>query len=413
MEQILKQTISPPEVPTVCRFMQLPLEVRRHIYNLMLAFDSADHLNLLCLSEEIYNEARESFFRRRLAFKSQAALIEFVNTQKDHILKSITNLNLRLEEVEPEVMQPFLASVVSGTPIPPQQHPYLVESNRIMKALAKMPGITQLSLLKPSDPSKNPPSSIVVTKILNCITVQYEDLRTLRLDIESCHIDCLGLFPNLKKLELTGFSETSSLRTADVLSKLKSLDELTIFGPPQGLQMRQRLGHQSRVVQSITHQVFEQIRPLKRLTINQVIDPQSESGIFLSSMTMKALYEIHADSLEALTISSSEPPRPSFVEFLSAFLLATPSLRELRLTWPNMEPALFDSVPTSLTRLEWAVESPADAQALVDRLILMEYRLSYLRDIQFHIINRVTDAMVDSVKTVPLDFNMPTQNLAM
>ena len=113
-----------------------------------------------------------------------------------------------------------------------------------------------------------------------------------------------------------------------------------------------------------------------------------------------------------LKISTSATPKPSFVAFLSAFLMATPSMQDLSLTWHNMEVEFVDCFPASIRRLELAVASQVAAQAIVDRLISISYRLRYLRRIKFCIINQVTEASVEGGKEGPLVFSLPIQGLA-
>ena len=410
--QIPKETGDSTGSPAAPRLLETPLEVRQHIYELMLDAECKDHLNLLCVNKQIYREGKEYFFRRPLRCRSQVDLIHFVSSRPKTLLGGMVSLHLVLEELDSHVMQPFLASAVSGTPTQTELHPYLVEINRIKCALERLPGLTSLALLKSSSPNKNTPSSIVTTSTLNWAAEKYSNLRSMRIDIEACHLDSLAAFPELTTLRLTGFSETSSVRTAEVLGNLKNLEELHVVGPPQGLQIRQRHGHQIRIVQSVTHQVFERLNPLKRLTLIEVAEPRTEAGIFLSSKMLKALFDVHRESLRMLKISTSATPKPSFVAFLSAFLMATPSMQDLSLTWHNMEVEFVDCFPASIRRLELAVASQVAAQAIVDRLISISYRLRYLRRIKFCIINQVTEASVEGGKEGPLVFSLPIQGLA-
>ncbi|KAJ9607974.1 hypothetical protein H2200_008053 [Cladophialophora chaetospira] len=253
-----------------------------------------------------------------------------------------------------------------------------------------------------------------MTQVLNWVTEHYPRLQSLKLDIEQCHIDCLGSLRQLKSLCWTGYSATSPTRTADVLAKLTNLEELTVIGPPPGLQLLQRHDCQKNIVQSVTHQLFERIKPLKRLTLAQITDSKTDSSVFFTSKTMKALYEIHNQSLKALTISSSTVPDSAFVEYLSAFLLGTVNIQELSLTWPEMQTSVVDCVPNTIRRLEIAVGSGKEAQSIIERLEMMVYRLRDLQHITFQIINPVHKAPfnIREEKSPLLAFGMPIQNLS-
>ncbi|OAP59914.1 hypothetical protein AYL99_04916 [Fonsecaea erecta] len=391
---------------TTSRLLHVPLEVRQHIYDLMLAFKYQDHLNLLCVNKQVYGEARGSFFRRPLDCRCQNDLVDFTNNWPKSVQQSITSLKLRLEEVEPQAVAPWMTGQAS-------QHPYLQEIQRITSALGKLPGVTHMSLLRPLESGKNTPSSIVMTQVLNWIVEHYAKLHVLKLDIEQCHISCLGSIQELQSLQFSGFSETSATRTAEMLSKLTSLESLSVTGPPHGLLMRQRHGYQTRIAQSVTHQLFERIRPLRSLTLTQITDSRTDEGIFLDLKTIEALYKFHRESLRVLKISSSTTPAPAFVEFLSAFLLDTPKMQVLSMTWPNMEITLVDSISSSIQRLEFAVESAEQANAIVDRLVLMQYRLRYLRRIKFNVINEVIATSIEEESNSShFGFSMPIQNLA-
>ncbi|KIW91882.1 uncharacterized protein Z519_07852 [Cladophialophora bantiana CBS 173.52] len=385
--------------------LKIPPEVRDYIYDLMLAFDCRDHLNLLCVNKQVYGEARGSFFRRPLECRSQDDLDDFTSTWPNKVQQSITNLKLRLEEINPQAVAPWITGQAA-------QHPYLVEIHRITSALAKLPGVTHLSLLRPSEAGKNTPSSIVVTQVLNWIAEHYAKLHVLKLDIEQCHIECLGSIKELQSLQFSGFSETSPTRTTEVLSKLTSLERLSVVGPPPGLLMRQSHGYQTRITQSAIHQLLERMGPLKHLTLVQVTDPKTDVSIFLNLKTMKALYDHHRESLKVLKISSSTTPTPAFIEFLSAFLLDTPNMQKLSLTWPNMEITLLDYISGSVRRLEFAIGSTEQAKAIVDRLVFMQYRLRYLQRIKFNIINEGIETSIEEEgKWGLFSFNLPIQNL--
>ncbi|ETI27449.1 hypothetical protein G647_09639 [Cladophialophora carrionii CBS 160.54] len=398
---------------TGSRFFDLPLEVRRNLYDLMLRLPYRDHLNLLCVHKQVYGEARESFYQRPLHCDSQYDLIKFVERWPDSVLRSINNLRLRLEEIRPEIMQGYLDEISSGDPVLIHRHPYLLEIKQITFALSELPCISHLRLLRPAGLQTSIPSSIVMTHLLNWTAEHYPRLLSLRLDVEQCHIGCLGSFTELKSLQVTGFSETSPIRTADVLSKVTNLEELMVVGPPPGLQMLQRHGSQTKIIQSVNHQTFERLRPLKRLTLVQLMDSGISGDVFLNRKTMKALYEVHGESLRSLTISSTTNPTSAFVEYLSAFLLGTTNMKEVRLMWPDIETAFVDCIPNTIWKLELAVTSRDKAQAIIDRLVLREYRLKCLQYVHFHIINPVHETSADGKGdgSSPLAFGLPIQRL--
>lgn len=374
----------------------------------MLALQWCDHLSLICVCKQIYGEARESFFRRPLTCRSQDELIHFVRAQPRALLQSITNICLHLQEVDAEAMQPFLARISVGISNASDQHPYLIEINRITKALSGMPNIAELTLLPPFNLKQSVPSSTIVNGLLEWMTARYTTLHRLRIDLDSFHLDSLAACKELQSLQLAGFSETDEAHAAEILSRLGSIKSLSLIGPPRGLQMMQRYGHQGKIVQSITHLVLDRIRPLKRLVIKEA--PEANLGpIFLTSKALRSIYSHHRESLRVLHISSSLTLDPPFTTFLEALLMATPNIRELALTWPGMQVAFVECVPASVQRLSLVAHSGQEAQGFVDRLRAIQYRLPFLKSIRFEIINGMhgTATEAPGVTSLPPPFLPP------
>lgn len=197
--------------------------------------------------------------------------------------------------------------------------------------------------------------------------------------------------------------------------------------------MRQAHGHQSKIVQSIDHHVLNRIRPLKRLVIKEAADAKS-GNVFLTTKMLASLYDRHNESLRSLHISSTLIIDPTFTTFLEALLMETPNIRELALTWPSMQVAFVECVPASVQNLTLLVYSPTEAQAFVDRLSAIRYRLPYLRHIRFEVKNALNEtcnaaAMASlppsiqpspasniekpSTDPFPFPFMLPIQNLCL
>jgi hypothetical protein len=128
----------------------------------------------------------------------------------------------------------------------------------------------------------------------------------------------------------------------------------------------------------------------------------------------KAIYDTHLDSLQELDISSTETPDQAFLQFLSAVLTSTKNIRDLRLTWPNLDVPFIDCVPASIQRLALAVSSNLEARVIVDRLRSIHYRLPYLKYIRFEVINGNAKTLITQGKERhPMGIALPIQNLAL
>lgn len=368
----------PPASASLPSLLDIPVEIRLHLYTLMLSLSSRDHLNLMLVCQQVYLEAKESYFQRSLTCHSQDEMIRFVQSRSGAFLKQMTNLHLRLQEVDGELMHPYLARAIQGISTPSERHPYVLETNRLLEALSMVPNISRLRLSGPRDASTSIPSSIFTTSILKWAENHYHALESLRIDLESCLLTSLAHFTKLKALHLTGFSETNAMDVSELCSRLRSLEELTLSGPPLGLQMRHRHGCQGKIVQSVNHHVFERIQPLKRLVIEENAEPDIP-GVFLTVKTLKSLHDRHRDSLRVLRISSKQPLQPSVLSSLESLLTSAHNIQELRLVWPNLQTSLLDHIPSSTHRLEVAITSPNDAQEIANHLRKIRHRLPYLK----------------------------------
>ncbi|KIV89612.1 hypothetical protein PV10_06998 [Exophiala mesophila] len=146
--------------------LTVPLEIRRQVYRQMLYLSLHDHQNLLLVCHQIYEEAKESFFERPLIVQSQEELIRFVQSHTDVFLSQMTNLYLRLQEVNREIMYPYLARAIQGISTPSDEHPYVVETNRILAALFRLPNVCRLRVAGPQDSTMSLPSGLLTTSVL-------------------------------------------------------------------------------------------------------------------------------------------------------------------------------------------------------------------------------------------------------
>jgi hypothetical protein len=147
--------LTPPPHPS---FVGLPLELRQHIYEEMLQLPARDHISLLCVCKQIFNEGKDPFYHRPLSCNSQDVLDLFALGHAPETLQQIKTLKVRFQEVDPAMMQPALALLVAGLPISSQQHPYFDEIEKATRSLASMPTIRNLSILRPVNRLQNPPS---------------------------------------------------------------------------------------------------------------------------------------------------------------------------------------------------------------------------------------------------------------
>jgi hypothetical protein len=212
-----------------------------------------------------------------------------------------------------------------------------------------MSNVKQLSILRPIDRLRNPPSRDFFESLCSWIQKNYTQLQGLRISVENTSLHFLSDFRDLRTLDFSGFSVTEPEEILQILTRLQYLEELRIVGPTQGLRRRQRYGYQHRfVVQSFTDSVLHGMRPLKSLTICEVSVPTHDAPTFLTEEVLSALYLTHRDSLRELSIYSETSPDLSVESVLRAFLISTTTLTKLSMGWPDMDISILDSLPVTL-----------------------------------------------------------------
>jgi len=374
--------LTPPPHPS---FLGLPLELRQHIYEEMLQLPARDHISLLCVCKQTFNEGKDQFYRRPLNCNSQDALDLFALGHALETLQQIKTLNVRFQEVDPAMMQPALALLVAGLPISSRQHPYFHEIEKVTRSLASMPTVRNLSILRPVDQLQNPPSRDFFESICSWVHENYRQLQSLSISVENNSLSFLRSLHNLRMLSFSGFSATQPEELLNILSQLGHLEELRIIGPPRGFHRRQRYGYRPRfVVQSFTDAVLHGMRPLKSLTICEVSVPTHDEPSFLTEDVLKALAMSHRDSLRELSVLSETPLDPSVDSLLRAFLTSTRTLTRLSVGWPEMDVSFFDNLPTTLRQLEVGISDVSFRQPVMDRLSPLDDRLRHLRVINFN-----------------------------
>lgn len=372
--------------------LTVPLEIRRQVYRLMLCLSLHDHLNLMLVCQQIYAEARESYFERPLVVQSQEELIRFVQIQTDVFLSQMTNIHLHLQEVNREIMHPYLARAIQGISTPSEEHPYVVETNRILGALFRLPNISRLRVSGPQDPSMSPPSGLLTTSVLSWAGAHYLKLDQLGIDLGSFQLDSLSGCGNLKTLEIQGVSESSTMDLLKWCSQLSCLKSLTIHGFQQGLQLRHQPGFHNKFKRPSSQKGLAHFPPLKRLSIHEYLGP-SHVGSWLTTKVLQSLHGCLGEHLKLLHLSCNQTPPALVLGAIAAFLGSTQSLCTLRLMWPGIQVSFLDCIPSSVTRLELAATSSDDGQNIVDRFMATQSRVPRFEQVKFDLIH--DSSMVD------------------
>lgn len=366
-------------------FLQLPLEIRRRIYDATLGLPLREQLSLLSTNRQICDEGHEFIFRRPLKCSSREQLQGFVDAHEDDALNQVRCLVLRLEDLPPIAMQLYLEKVILGVPVPPEQHPYVIESERILSLVQMMPGLKHLSLLPPSQRGQKSAPKDLVQFLLSQLSQCFSRLRSLSVSTDIKSLDFLANFTHLQSLSFSGCSETEPHRAGVILKQISGLQELTIVGPSTSFLKQHNRSVQKGALLAITPDFLRNTPSLKSLKIRDLA-PAGRAG-FLTNDMLRAVLDTHRSTLQTLCISSMAQPSTSDLTLLKTIVLSLPALRELHLEWPIVSSDLVaDCLPTSIQSLTVAVQCSIHAQNIIDELTSASHRWPYLRKSHFNMV---------------------------
>lgn len=387
-------------------FLELPLEIRRQVYDRTLGLCLADQLSLLSTNHQVYDEGYNFVFQRPLTFSSCLRLQSFVNNHPPDVLSQVRSLRLRLGELAPTAMESYLRDAIMGIPVRPGDHPYVLESESIISCLRMMPGLKRFSLLPPRQRNRNPAPRELVQHLLTQMPQYWKQLESLFISTDLKSLGFLADMPHLRSLQFSGCSNTESESAKLIMQQVPSLQEIAIVGPSIAFLKRQQCSIQKGAILAITPDVLSNMQPLRRLTIRD-LSPPGNPTFFTKNMLM-AIFDAHRTTLQSLCISSSSQPDIAVLGLLKHILLSLPVLRELQLEWSGIETEIVSEyLPPTLQSLTAAVQNIAHAQDILNGLASASVRLPHLRDIRFTLIDGVQP--LDRVRDLMTPFHISTR----
>jgi hypothetical protein len=387
-------------------FLELPLEIRRQIYDTTLALCLADQLSLLITNHQVYDEGYNFVFRRPLTFSSRLRLQSFVNSHPPNVLGQVRSLTLRLGGLAPSEMESYLRNAIMGIPVCAGDHPYVLESESILFCLRMMPGLKRFSLLPPRQRNRNPVPRELVQHLLTQMPQYWKQLESLSISTDLKSLAFLTDMPHLRSLQFSGCSDTESESAKLITQQMLCLQEIAIVGPSTAFLKRQKCSVQKGAILAITPDVLSNMQPLRRLTIRDLSPPGNPT--FFTKKMLMAIFDTHQTTLQSLCISSSSQPDIAVLGLLEAILIGLPVLRELQLEWSGIGKELVSEyLPPTLQSLTVAVENSAHAQDILNGLASASVRLPYLRDIRFNLIDSVEP--LDRIRDLKTPFNISTR----
>jgi len=350
-------------VECIAPFFSLPLELREQIYKNTFSF-SAQGSDLLRTCHEIHKEARKFLYRRPLSFRSQDLFHTWLAAAPSDLLDQVSDISLSVQDVD---LRPILTSE------PSMQRPrtppslmtwdlYQAELDRLKQALERVPKVKTIALR--ALPCQH--SFLYrefMTRILDMLGQAYPDLHDLRLDgnFHNQELAFLSKLSRLKSFSFDGFSASSPAATANILSNLKLLRNLSLF--PQHAMLTPTAGLHSGFTTkrlSFTGDVMRTIGQLASFTVSERTTMASPT-LFFTSEILSSLHE--HKTLKSLSINLSHSPHAGSLESLETFLDKS-SIERLELDWPDLRPVVLErhKLLTGSLKVLWVrVKTEADA----------------------------------------------------
>ena len=390
-------------------FLELPLEIRRQIYDSTTALCLPDQLSLLSTNHQVYDEAYDFLFQRPLIFPSRQCLEFFVNSHPSDTLGRVRNLRVRLGEIDSVAMESYCRKAIMGLPVPLDEHPYILESELILSCLRTMPSIKHFSLLPSHYRNRNSAPRELIQYLLTQIPRHLKQLEFLSISTDLESLNFLADMARLRSLRFSGCSKNTSQSAGLIMRQMSCMQELAIIGPSKAFLKRQKCHLQKGAMLAITPDVLCNLQPLKSLTVRD-LNP-SESPTFLTEGMLSAIFNTHRTTLQSLCISSLSQPNNAVQDMLKTILTSSPVLLELQLEWPNLAMGvLSDCLPPTLQSLTVAVQNRTHGKDVIDTLVLASIPLPHLRKVQLNMIDATIEQQLELMSvgpghdpTIPLD----------
>lgn len=352
-----------PVPPCQTPLFTLPLELREQIYRAVLTSPSHGP-ELLRTCREIRFEAHQLLFERPLSFRSQVALFEWLSAVPQKHVDRVTELSLNIQDVD---LRSLLAgsALVSYPGDPPRLltwDVYEAELDRLLHALKKLSNVRKITIRAISGRQAFLYREFL-QKFLRVLGFLFPDLLDLSLEGNLHHqeLSFLSAFTKLQAFSFDGFSASSPSETANVLSGLEELTNLSLVSQHDLLapDSRTRSSFTTRR-QSLTGGVVNTIDSLKYFSVTEII-PVSAQTLFFTREVLTSLR--NHQGLKAIKVHLFQTPDDETMLALENFLEHT-RIKTLELDWPQLDPHVletFSLIPDGLEQLGVRTKSAADA----------------------------------------------------
>ncbi|KAF2799582.1 hypothetical protein K505DRAFT_370891 [Melanomma pulvis-pyrius CBS 109.77] len=324
--------------------LALPLELRELIYKEVLSNPSQGP-QLLQSCHEIYAEGNKFLFQRPILFRGQIALYHWLDQVPETHLHHVTEITLELQNVD---MRPLLSPIASTASTSSTSklltwELHELELDRLDQALRRLQNIKTFTI-RALPERQSFLYREFLAKVLESLGSLYPNLSSLSLQGNLHHqsLSFLSSLQELSSLSFDGFSSSSPVETASILSNLTHLTNLSLVCQHTLLTPTTHM-HSSFTSkrQSLTTPVFLAMRQLASLSLNETMHPATTTSLFFTPEVLTPLRD-HT-SLNSLSIRLSHAPNTETLEAFEDFLEHALAIHRLELDWPGLEPEVLET----------------------------------------------------------------------
>jgi hypothetical protein len=372
----MKPTKTPlPSRQPSFRLLSLPLELRLQIFTCAKALPRQDHLNLLCCSSRIHDEAQESFLSRSLSFMNQRDLAFSMSHDDNRCCQHSRDLTLALTDMDPAKMQTIMFQLLSDAPKSKLQRPYVMESQFVTSALHCFRDLTSFSLIENDESRHTPAPSILSNSVISWLLGRHTQLSRLRIDASNVSLEPLSKLTALRSLSVNAYSGTPASKLSTILGALSSLEHLEITCPTrQALYFRPAQMHKS-----VNADVIRNIPALKSLHIHDRGWRADVLAPYITSDILGAIRGRHSATLTELSIIATNNLGREVEDEIDLTLQSMRRVHTLTLILFSFPNSTLRSMPPTVWSLKCMVTTDIEARR-VPRM-LEASRMKVLRKI--------------------------------
>ena len=386
------------------RFLDIPLELREHIYAELVLDEPSALFPLLLTNQQILGEAKPFLFRQSLAFDGQSELYEWLHTVDRTCLRYVIDVQFKLHDIDPERIVGALGKrlrqaniTAANSAHAPNGNPYDeacdIEIERLGKAFSFIPNVKNFTILSSTDSDPRPSYHMLVA-FSNLLPIRFPHLYSLTNQEEFLPLEFLSGLPNLRRVCFSGMSTTDPAEVTALFHGLQNLVDLEINRLDTDSNIRQSELY-SRIATTQQCNYAQLIRCIPRLeslafygeTCDDDDDDEDPEVPDATSSFLRAL-DGHGCPLEKLQVFANvtAPIETEIQKRLATFHTSTLIHFE---TFHAHLPPLNYLPPTLETLVLWTSESEVDIATSMKALVAMarEFRqqLPDLAEIRIHL----------------------------